>query len=207
MFVCGRLFFLLLGLLLLDGLVDDGRLRLVDRRLFVDCDFCQPRSQELKLLLSTRDIAPAKTGLAQHPQPLDLLVFDIGRSQVHRVRQFDQIAPAFILDQDIEQPRPAVSRAATPFLGRVVSWVTWQFDHVAGQVVGVVDSANVDQVPHQPLVVVCEVVDLIRQHPIPHHVCVVDPRRCFLLPSRILVAFQTRKNVSGHVPHVRDPRG
>ena len=81
----------------------------------------------------------------------------------------------------------------------------WQLEHIFGQAQCVTDSANVKQVATQPLVVVCKVVNLIGEHTIPHHVCVVDPGGGLLLKTGVLVPLQFRVDVSRHVPHVCDP--
>ena len=82
----------------------------------------------------------------------------------------------------------------------------WQFEHILGQAQRVADSADIKQVPAQPLVVVCKVVNLVGEHTIPHHVCMVDPGGGLLLKTGVLIPLQFRIDVSRHVPHVGDPR-
>ena len=82
-----------------------------------------------------------------------------------------------------------------------------QLEHILGQADRFASTSHVEQVATEPFVVVSEVVDLVWQHAISHHVGVVDPGRGFLLKAGILVPFQSRINVPGHVPHVGDSRG
>ena len=79
-----------------------------------------------------------------------------------------------------------------------------QLDHVSGERHGVVGTAKVVEVAREPLVVVGEVVDLVRQHAVAHHVGVIDPGAGLLLPGGVVVALELRVDVAGHVPHVCD---
>ena len=82
----------------------------------------------------------------------------------------------------------------------------WKLDHVLCQLDRVINPPNKDQVANQPFVVVSEIANLIRHDTITHHVGVVDAGGSLLLVDRILVPFQSRINMSGHVPHVSNAR-
>ena len=84
--------------------------------------------------------------------------------------------------------------------------MSWQFEHILGQAQRVADSADIKQVAAQPFVVVCEVVNLVGEHSISHHVCMVDPGGGLLLKTGVLIPLQFRVDVPRHVPHVGDPR-
>ena len=79
-----------------------------------------------------------------------------------------------------------------------------QLDHVSGERHGIVGTAKVVEVAREPLVVVGEVMNLVRQHTVAHHVGMVHPGAGLLLPGGVVVALELRVNVAGHVPHVRD---
>ena len=81
-----------------------------------------------------------------------------------------------------------------------------QFDHVFGQGDGLLHPATVKQVRAEPLIVVSEIMNLIRQNPRCLHISVVRAGRCLLLPGGIVVALELAVNVAGHVPHVRNAR-
>ena len=65
-------------------------------------------------------------------------------------------------------------------------------------------AAGVAEVAGEPFVVVGEVVDAIGHYAIAHHVGVVHAGAGFLLPSGVVVAFEAREDVAGHVPHMGD---
>ena len=67
-----------------------------------------------------------------------------------------------------------------------------------------VNAPGVVEVACEPFVVVREVMNLIGHHAVTHHVGVIDPGAGFLLPGGIVIALESRENVTGHVPHVRD---
>ena len=79
-----------------------------------------------------------------------------------------------------------------------------QLDHVLRQVHRAPHRADVVQVADEPFVVVREVVDLIGQNVVAHHVGVIHACAGFLLPRGIGVTLQRRVGVTAHVPHMRN---
>ena len=140
------------------------------------------------------------------PLTFDLFVEVVGWLEVRGPGQGDHLVPHLVGVERLEQPHASVTRTAG-LLHRVVFRVPGQFEHVLGQADRFAGPSHVEQVATEPFVVVSEVVDLVWQHAISHHVGVVDPGRGFLLKAGILVPFQSRINVPGHVPHVGDSRG
>lgn len=82
--------------------------------------------------------------------------------------------------------------------------MAWEFDHIFGEVHGVIGAADVDEVADEPFVVVGEVVDLVGEDAVAHHVGVVNTGGGFLLVDGIFVAFEAGIDVARHVPHVSD---
>ena len=102
-----------------------------------------------------------------------MFIFPVGRFKVSRIRKLKCLLPELVFPENIEEALSPIIRTA-PSTEFVVFGVTRQFGHVFRKVQGIVDSADKDQVSNQPLVVVSEVVNLIGQHPVPHHVGVVN---------------------------------
>ena len=159
------------------------------------------------LRLAKREMRRADGG-----QALGLFLRDGGWLEVNRLRGADDLLPHLVAQQGLEQAHAAVAGAATlavlgglARLGQgVVFRVARQLDHVSGERRGVVGTTKVVEVAREPLVVVGEVVDLVRQHAVAHHVGVIDPGAGLLLPGGVVVALELRVDVAGHVPHVRD---
>ena len=138
---------------------------------------------------------------AKVPQTLDLFLCIVRRLKVRRVAERDHLVPHFVSRQCLEQTHASVVGAAAA-TERVVFGVPRQLDHVLGQIDRIVHSTDIVQVANQPFVVVSEIVNLVRQNLIAHHVSMIDSGRCLLLPNGVLIAFQSRVNVPRHVPQV-----
>ena len=149
-------------------------------------------------------VLPANIGHAQVPQSLHLLFLELGRRQVVRPRKLDQLAPELKPVEYLEETATAVLGARPPLGERVVFRMPRKLDHVPGQAGCLADPADIHQVANEPLIVVREVVDLVRQHQVFHHVRVVDPGRGLLLPGGIVVALELGENMPAHMPHMGD---
>ena len=67
-------------------------------------------------------------------------------------------------------------------------------------------ASGVAKVSGEPFVVVGKIMDAVGHHAVAHHVGVVYAGAGFLLPCGVVIAFEARENVAGHVPHVGDTR-
>ena len=81
------------------------------------------------------------------------------------------------------------------------------FDHVDAQIHRPVDLSDVVVGLHQPLAVVCIVVDVVGQQAIGHQLAVVHAYRSLLLPRHVGVALELVEGVPGHVPLMGDAWG
>ena len=80
-------------------------------------------------------------------------------------------------------------------------------DEAFGHGEGILGAADGDPVSGEPFVVVGVVVDLVGKDAGFEHPAVVDPGGGLLVPGGVLVAFEIRVGVPGHVPHVGDVWG
>ena len=136
-------------------------------------------------------LAKRVMGHADGGQALGLFLRNCGRLKVNRLRGADDLIPHLVAKQSFKQAHTAVTGAsALPVLGRrvrlgqsVVFRVARQLDHVSGERRGVVGTTKVVEVAREPLVVVGEVRNLIRQHAVAHHVGVIHAGARLLLPG------------------------
>ena len=125
-------------------------------------------------------------GLGEAVRPVGAVLGLVGDVEVVRVRELDERLPLLIERERLEQAAAAVVGAAV--VQGVVVRVARQLDHVLRQRDGLLDAGVVAQAAGEPLVVVGEVVDLIGEDPVTHHVGVVDAGRGLLLPGGVGVA-------------------
>ncbi len=134
-----------------------------------------PRGKSLRREPRHAERAPAR----------GLLVRFIERREIHRVGCRFEFRPQLELRERFQQALPS-EFVALPGLRPEAR----QLDHVFREIDRIVHAADVAEVFDEPVVVVREVVDLIRQHPRRDHVGVIDARRGLLLPRGIGVAMR-----------------